>query len=125
MHLLKKIEKNLKLAISIKPNFIRAYISLGWLYEFLGKKANEEPKIAKKIHITFGERLYEKDIVLYKLAIKLAKNEREKNKLFLKKISQIYRRLAKKHRWKIVDASGTKQEVHKEILKIIFKKIGS
>ena len=49
----------------------------------------------------------------------------EKNKDFSKKISQIYRRLAKKHRWKIVNASGTKQEVHKEILKIIFKKIGS
>ena len=47
----------------------------------------------------------------------------EKNKDFSKKISQIYRRLAKKHRWKLVDASGTKQETHKEILKIIFKKI--
>jgi len=49
----------------------------------------------------------------------------EKNKLFLKKISQIYRKLAKKHRWKLIDASGTKQETHKEILRIIFKKIGS
>ena len=49
----------------------------------------------------------------------------EKNKEFSKKISQIYRRLAKKHRWKLIDASGTKQETHKEILKIIFKKIGS
>ena len=49
----------------------------------------------------------------------------EKNKLFLKKISQIYRKLAKKHKWKLIDASGTKQETHKEILKIIFKKIGS
>ena len=49
----------------------------------------------------------------------------EKNKLFLKKISQIYRKLAKMHKWKLIDASGTKQETHKEILKIIFKKIGS
>ena len=49
----------------------------------------------------------------------------EKDKKFSKKISQIYRRLAKKHRWKIVNASDTKQEVHKEILKIIFKKIGA
>ena len=49
----------------------------------------------------------------------------EKNKDFSQKVSQIYRRLAKKHRWKLVDASGTKQEVHNEILKIIFKKIGS
>ena len=55
---------------------------------------------------------------------KKSKRDRfEKNKDFSKKISQIYRRLAKKHRWKIVNASGTKQEVHKEILKIIFKKI--
>ena len=49
----------------------------------------------------------------------------EKDKEFSKKISQIYRRLAKKHRWKLIDASGTKQETHQEILKIIFKKIGS
>ena len=49
----------------------------------------------------------------------------EKNKDFSKKISQIYRRLAKKHKWKLIDASGTKQETHKEILKIIFKKITS
>jgi dTMP kinase len=48
----------------------------------------------------------------------------EKDEEFSKKISQIYRRLAKKHRWKLIDASGTKQETHKEILKIIFKKIG-
>jgi len=57
---------------------------------------------------------------------KKSKRDRfEKNKDFSKKISQIYRRLAKKHRWKIVDASGTKQEIHKEVLKIIFKKITS
>ena len=49
----------------------------------------------------------------------------EKNKEFSKKISQIYRKLGKKHRWKLVDASGTKQETHKQILKIIFEKIGS
>ena len=49
----------------------------------------------------------------------------EKSKEFSKKISQIYHRLAKKHRWKIIDASGTKQETHEEILKIIFKKIVS
>ena len=48
----------------------------------------------------------------------------EKDKKFSKKISQIYRRLAKKHRWKIV-SSNTKQETHKEIMKIISKKIAS
>tara|TARA_Y100000294_G_scaffold128159_1_gene119827 strand:+ start:326 stop:904 length:579 start_codon:yes stop_codon:yes gene_type:complete len=48
----------------------------------------------------------------------------EKDKKFSKKISQIYHRLAKKHRWKIV-SSSTKQETHKEIMKIISKKIAS
>ena len=48
----------------------------------------------------------------------------EKDKKFSKKISQIYRRLAKKHRWKIV-SSDTKQETHKEIMKIVSRKITS
>jgi len=56
---------------------------------------------------------------------KKSKRDRfEKNKEFSKKISQIYRKLAKTYRWKIVDASGTKDDVHKKILKIIFQKIG-
>ena len=48
----------------------------------------------------------------------------KKDKKFSKKISRIYRRLAKKYRWKIV-SSNTKQETHKEIMKIISKKIAS
>ncbi len=48
----------------------------------------------------------------------------EKNKKFSKKISQIYHRLAKKHRWRVV-SSNTKQETHTEIMKIISRKIGS
>ncbi|MGD2106880.1 MAG: dTMP kinase [Nitrosopumilaceae archaeon] len=48
----------------------------------------------------------------------------EKNKDFLKKISKIYRTTAKKKRWKIVDATKSKEEVHEEILKIFSKKIG-
>ena len=48
----------------------------------------------------------------------------EKDKKFSKKISQIYRRLAKKHRWKIV-SSNTKKETHKEIMKIVSRKITS
>jgi len=56
---------------------------------------------------------------------KKSKRDRfEKNKNFSKKISRIYRRLAKKHRWKMV-SSDTKQNTHKEIMKIISKKIGS
>jgi dTMP kinase len=48
----------------------------------------------------------------------------EKNEEFLKKISKIYRNTAKKKRWKIINASQSKEEVHQEIMKIFSKKIG-
>jgi dTMP kinase len=48
----------------------------------------------------------------------------EKNEEFLRKISKIYRIIAKSKHWKIIDASKSKQEVHKEILEIFTKKIG-
>jgi len=48
----------------------------------------------------------------------------EKNKQFSNKISQGYRKLAKKKRWKIVDASQSKDEVHKDVMKIVAKKMG-
>lgn len=49
----------------------------------------------------------------------------EKNEEFLRQISKIYRNVAKKKRWKIIDATKSKDEVHKEILKALSKKIGS
>jgi len=48
----------------------------------------------------------------------------EKNKEFLKKISKLYKTTGKKKRWKIIDASQSKEKVHEEILKIFAKKIG-
>ena len=48
----------------------------------------------------------------------------EKNEEFLRKISKIYRTIAKKKHWKIIDASKSKNEVHEEILKIFSKKLG-
>ena len=48
----------------------------------------------------------------------------EKNEAFLRKISKIYRTTAKKKRWKIIDASKPKQEIHDEILQAFSKKIG-
>ena len=48
----------------------------------------------------------------------------EKNEEFLRKISKNYRVIAKKKHWKIIDASKSKHEVHKEILKVFSKKIG-
>lgn len=48
----------------------------------------------------------------------------EKNEKFLRKISKIYRKVAKKKQWKIIDATKSKDEVHEEILKIFSKKIG-
>jgi dTMP kinase len=48
----------------------------------------------------------------------------EKNEEFLRKIAKIYCTIAKKKRWKIIDASKSKQEVHEEILKIFSTKVG-
>ena len=55
---------------------------------------------------------------------KMKRDKFEKNKEFSINISKIYRSIAKKKHWKIIDASKTKQEVHEEILKIFTKKIG-
>ena len=55
---------------------------------------------------------------------KTKRDKFEKNKEFLMKISKIYRETAKKKRWKIIDASQTKEAVHEEILKSFSKKIG-
>ena len=46
----------------------------------------------------------------------------EKNKEFSQKVSRTYREIAKKKNWKLVDASRSKEEVHKSILKIFSKK---
>ncbi|HUU48806.1 MAG TPA: dTMP kinase [Nitrosopumilaceae archaeon] len=55
---------------------------------------------------------------------KTKRDKFEKNEEFLMKISKIYRETAKKKRWKIIDASQTKEAVHEEILKSFSKKIG-
>lgn len=49
----------------------------------------------------------------------------EGNEEFLRQISKIYRKVAKKKRWKIIDATKSKDKVHEEILKAFSKKIGS
>ncbi len=48
----------------------------------------------------------------------------EKNREFSKKVSKTYRSLAKNKHWKIVDGTGTKEEVHQSIMKIFSKKLG-
>jgi len=48
----------------------------------------------------------------------------EKNKDFSNKVSKTYRKMAVKKKWKIVDATKSKQEVHQDIMKIFGKKIG-
>ena len=48
----------------------------------------------------------------------------EKNKAFSNKISQNYRKLAKKKRWRIVNASQSKEKVHQDVMKIVAKKMG-
>jgi len=48
----------------------------------------------------------------------------EKNEEFLKKISKIYRNIARIKHWKIIDASQSKQKVHEDILKVFKNKLG-
>ena len=55
---------------------------------------------------------------------KINRDKFEKNQEFLRKISKIYRTIAKNQHWKIIDASKPKQEIHKDILKVFTKKIG-
>jgi len=55
---------------------------------------------------------------------KTRRDKFEKNEEFLRKISKIYRTIAKKKHWKIIDASKSKQEIHEEILKTFSKKMG-
>lgn len=55
---------------------------------------------------------------------KTKRDKFEKNEEFLRKISKIYRTIAKNQHWKIIDASKPKQEVHKDILQVFTKKIG-
>ncbi|HXV67089.1 MAG TPA: dTMP kinase [Nitrosopumilaceae archaeon] len=49
----------------------------------------------------------------------------EKNKDFSQKVSKTYKIIAKKKKWTLVDASQSKEEVHKSILKIFLKKLTS
>jgi len=55
---------------------------------------------------------------------KIKRDQFEKNWVFSKKISRAYRLLARKKHWKIINASGSKIQVHQEILKVFAKKIG-
>ena len=47
----------------------------------------------------------------------------EKNKQFSQKISKTYKKLAKKYRWKIITATGSKQDIHQSIMKVVLKRI--
>lgn len=47
----------------------------------------------------------------------------EKNAEFLKAISATYKKLAKKYRWNIVNASQPKEIVHADIMKVLSKKL--
>ena len=56
---------------------------------------------------------------------KRANRERfEKNRDFSQRISKTYRKMAKQKKWKIVNATKSKREVHEDIMKIFGKKIG-
>lgn len=54
---------------------------------------------------------------------KKSKRDRfEKDKDFSNKILKTYRKVARKKGWKLVNASGTKKEIHQEIMKEVLKK---
>ena len=48
----------------------------------------------------------------------------EKNAEFSQTISRTYRKLAKKKRWKIIDATQSKNDVHQDIMRVFSRKIG-
>jgi len=48
----------------------------------------------------------------------------EKNAKFSQTISRTYRKLAKKKRWKIIDATQSKSDVHQDIMRVFSRKIG-
>ena len=49
----------------------------------------------------------------------------EKNKIFFQKITKTYRKIAKMKKWKVVNASMPKEDVHKAIMKILSNKLRS
>ena len=55
---------------------------------------------------------------------KMKRDKFEKNKEFSSKISNLYRTVAKKKHWKIIDDTMSKEKVHEEILKTFSKKLG-
>ena len=55
---------------------------------------------------------------------KMKRDKFEKNQEFSRKISKTYKIIAKKKRWKIIDATKSQIEVHEEILKTFSKKLG-
>ncbi len=48
----------------------------------------------------------------------------EKNAKFSQTISRTYRKLAKEKRWKIIDATQSKDDVHQDIMRVFSRKIG-
>ena len=54
---------------------------------------------------------------------KQTRDKFEKNKEFSNKISQGYRKLAKKKGWKIINASQSKNDVHSDVMKVVTKKM--
>ena len=55
---------------------------------------------------------------------KTKRDQFEKNKKFMQKIRRTYHVMARKKNWKIVEASNSKEQVHKDIMKIFAQKLG-
>ena len=68
--------------------------------------------------------MYSNHRVFMPFGKKMKRDKFEKNQDFSRKISKTYKIIAKKKRWKIIDATKSKDEVHEEILKTFSKKLG-
>ena len=90
-----------------------------------GMKMTDEDNITLEFASELPIMADEKNIILEFIEDASKKLDKfEKNKEFSNKISQGYRKLAKKKGWKVVNASQSKDEVHKDVMKIVAKKMG-
>lgn len=98
-----------------ESNFVYGLVNgmkLGWLENL--EKGLPKSNLVIVLDVTQKESFVRK---------KSRRDRFEKNKYFLQKVSKTYRFLAKRFGWKLVDATGTKQEIHHSIMKIVSKRL--
>lgn len=74
-----------------------------------------EPDLVILLDVSHGESFRRK---------KTRRDKFEDNKEFLISVRKIYRNMARKKSWKVIDASKSKYEIHEQIMQVFAKKIG-